>query len=68
VNHKIVSKMFETYGKDMAAVLKLDPHRVVTLVDAEGKDIFLTGVHYVNRIGYYVIDPPWVEEGEIEFD
>lgn len=68
MKHKIVSTMFETYGKDWEAVRKLDPHRVVTLVDAEGKSIFVTGVHYVNRIGYYLIEPPWVEEGEIELD
>jgi hypothetical protein len=26
--------------------------------------IMLTGFHYVNRMGYYIIDPPWQDDDE----
>jgi hypothetical protein len=60
-----LSRMYETYGKDWEHIKSLDEHRVATLVDAGEKEALLTGIHYVNRIGYYILSSPWTQEGEI---
>jgi len=60
-----LSRMYETYGKDWEHIKSLDEHHVATLVDAGEKEVLLTGIHYVNRIGYYILSSPWTQEGEI---
>jgi hypothetical protein len=60
-----LSRMYETYGEDWEYIKSLDEHRVATLVDAGEKEVLLTGIHYVNRIGYYILSSPWTQEGEI---
>ena len=63
-----LSRMFETYGKDFAFVIKQPEANVLTLVDTDHGERFLTGIHFVNRIGYYVIDPPLDEDREFAWD
>jgi hypothetical protein len=66
--------MFETFGEDIANVLavhKLDPKRVWTLIEIETpSDVpteidlgfrVISGYHLVNRIGYYLLKPNYLE-------
>ena len=56
------SYMFETYGEDYEFVKSQDPKYVWTLVDGDMMSLLLAGVHYVNRLGYYVCEFPWDNE------
>ena len=60
-----LSRMYETYGEDWEHIMSLDEHYVATLVEAGQREVLLTGIHYVNRIGYYILSSPWTQEGEI---
>ena len=47
--------LFETHGEEFAYVKRLDPRRVWTLVDGDEGDMYLiSGLHFVNRVGYLV--------------
>jgi len=47
--------LFETFGEELDFVRKQDPSTVWTLVDGEDGDMYLlSGMHFVNRIGYLV--------------
>jgi len=50
--------MFETFGQEVAFVLRQDPRTVWTLVDDDGRDALLSGCHSVNRIGYFISTLP----------
>ena len=54
--------MFETYGPEFAKVQAANPRHVWTLLDAEGSDIIAAGLHYVNRIGYFITELPWQDK------
>jgi hypothetical protein len=36
----------------------------VEIDDHPAISIMLTGFHYVNRMGYYIIDPPWQDDDD----
>lgn len=57
--------LFETYGEEEDYILSLDPHKVWTLVEADGKEYIESGRHFVNRLGYFVTRTPWVEGQDI---
>lgn len=57
--------LFETYGEEEAYILSLDPHKVWTLIEADGKEYIENGRHFVNRLGYFVTRTPWVEGQDI---
>ena len=50
--------MFETFGEEMAFVLRQDPRTVWTLVDDDDGDVLLSGCNSVNRIGYFISTVP----------
>lgn len=53
------SKLFETYGKDLAYVRRQNPHTIWTLVDGDnGGQYILSGFCYANRIGFYISETP----------
>lgn len=59
--------LFETYGKELEFVCRQNPRTVWTLVDGDSGHLFLvSGMHYVNRIGYLVSTIPVPEGHEIE--
>jgi hypothetical protein len=62
-----LGRMYQTYGEDWEHIKSLDEHQVATLVDAGEKLVLLTGIHYVNRVVYYVLNSPWTTEGEIAY-
>ena len=55
--------MFETYGEEMAFVLEMEKeNRVATYVDADDGTAIESGLHYCNRIGYFITQEPITEE------
>jgi len=49
---------FETYGEEQEFVLAQDEKFVWTEVDGDGGCYIINGLHYVNRIQYYVCEVP----------
>ena len=39
-----------------------------TALDVEGKTIITNGIHWVNRLDYYITELPWEDEEIIEVD
>jgi hypothetical protein len=59
--------LFETYGEELAYVLRQDPRTVWTFVDGDDGDQYLvSGFHFVNRIGYLVSTVAVPEGADIE--
>ena len=47
--------LFETYGEEVAFVGRQDPRTIWTLIDGDDGGLWLvSGMHFVNRIGYLV--------------
>jgi hypothetical protein len=47
-------RMFETYGDDIKFLEKQDPNTIWTLIDEEENMHIVSGIRFVNRLGYYV--------------
>lgn len=60
--------MFETYGPEMEAVRAADPACVWTLVDCgDDENLYvLSGLHLVNRLGYFITEQPRTGEEDVE--
>ena len=54
--------MFETFGQELEEVEKHDDQHIFTLVDVEGKSYASPGFHFVNRLGYFIVEIPWTYE------
>ena len=67
-NHLIAHEdiMFETYGQELEYVQSVDPLRVWTLLDGEGRSGIYSGQHWVNRLGYYITEVAFDETDDIE--
>jgi hypothetical protein len=53
--------MFETFGVEETFVRETaiaDPNRVWTYVDSEDGTCVINGMHWVNRIGYFITELP----------
>jgi hypothetical protein len=47
--------LFETYGEELAFVRSQDPRTVWTLIDGDDGNLWVvSGLHFVNRIGYLI--------------
>ncbi len=55
-------QMYETYGEEYEYIKSLDPKYVWTYLDGDMASIIVTGVAYVNRLGYYVCEVPWEDD------
>ena len=53
---------FETYGAELEFVQAQDNTHVWTEVDGDEGTYIITGMHWVNRIHYYVTKQPWTDE------
>lgn len=51
--------MFETYDAEYEFVKEQDPRYVWTYVNGDMCDLLVAGMHFVNRMGYYVTEVPW---------
>jgi len=58
--------MFETYGEEVDFVISTPENFVWTLVEVDGKGIVVNGYSYVNRLGYFVCEVPWKDDGFFE--
>jgi len=60
--------MFETFGHELDAVRAADPACVWTLVSSDDDDglYLLSGFHFVNRLGYLIIERPWAGEDQLD--
>lgn len=54
-------EMFETYGEEEEFIFAQDYHYVWTYVEVDGTGYLVNGRAFVNRIGYFVCQKPWVE-------
>lgn len=60
--------MFETFGdelKHVAETARAKPNTVWTYVDGEGGTYIINGMHFVNRIGYFITKLPADADYEI---
>lgn len=65
-DHSFNSRLFETYGDDLAFVNSCDKLHVWTLVENDqGGETIIEGMRFVNRIGYFVTVRPWSEPVEV---
>jgi hypothetical protein len=54
--------MFETYGDEVDYITSLaETNTVWTYLEGEDDCYFVTGMHLVNRIGYFVTKEPYTE-------
>ncbi len=51
--------LYETYGEDLSHVSGTDPHHVWTWVEGDKGEYLVSGLHYVNRLGYLITARPW---------
>ena len=58
--------MFETYDEEYEFVRKMqkkNPYTIWTLLDC---DTVVQGLHWVNRMGYFICEVPFDEDGKYE--
>lgn len=53
---------FETYDKEYEYIKSVHPNFVWTEVDGDSGTYIVAGLHFVNRIHYYVTENPWDDE------
>jgi hypothetical protein len=59
--------LFETYGQEFDFVRQQHQRRVWTLVDGDDGDMYvISGLHFVNRIGYLISQESFPENTTIE--
>jgi hypothetical protein len=71
-----VGKMFETFGEEFEFITEMAKEkRVITIIETESDEesddseiapnlAYISGLHVINRIGYFVVDSPLEEEFE----
>lgn len=58
--------LFETYDPEFEFVRQQDPQRVWTFIDAaDGHLAVISGLHYVNRIGYLISLSPYPVDTDV---
>ena len=69
-NASFEGMMFETYGAELDYVLTITRRTngllVWTYIDGEGGTYIVEGYRLVNRIGYYITQGPYEEDGAYE--
>lgn len=53
---------FETYGEEYDYVKGIHPNFIWTEVDGDAGTYIVAGLHFVNRIHYYITENPWDDE------
>ncbi len=74
-------RMFETYGEEVQHVVEMaQQNRVVTIIESDGEGVlnddgeemptmyYVSGMHLVNRIGYFITKEPIKEEFEVKIE
>ncbi len=58
--------MLETYGESLELLKQAEPNKIWTIIDGDDDDLaIVAGMHYVNRVNYFVSNEPWQLEDEI---
>lgn len=52
-------RMYETYGEDWEIIRNTNPRKIWTLLDCDGKFYLSHGIHYVNRLNYFICKNEW---------
>ena len=59
--------LFETYGEEFEFVRRYDSRKVWTIVDGDDGDMYVvSGLHYVNRVGYLLSQDPVPENTTVQ--
>lgn len=59
--------LIETYGPEWEFIRSFDRQRVWTLIDNNAGDLFLlSGLRWVNRLGYIITQNPWPGNATVE--
>ncbi len=59
--------LFETYGEEFEFIKRQPAARIWTLVDGDDGDMYLiSGLHFVNRVGYLLSRDPVPEDTTIQ--
>ena len=53
---------YETYGDEVDYVSQQDERHVWTEMDGDNGVYIVNGMHYVNRIQYYITNKPWTDD------
>ena len=53
---------FETYDEEYKFVKEQDPNHIWTEVDGDEGTYIVAGLHWVNRIHYYITENPWTDD------
>ena len=53
---------FETYGDEEDYVRQQDDRHVWTEMDGDNGVYIVNGMHFVNRIQYYITNKPWTDD------
>jgi len=53
------SIIFETYGSEFEYVKQCPIKKVWTWVDGDDGTYIISGLHFVNRIGYFITEKEW---------
>ena len=61
--------MFETYGNELKYIASLaDTKTVWTYLEGEDDYYFVTGMHFVNELGYFITTEPYTQECEVKLN
>ena len=60
--------LFETYDAEFDFVSAQPDNNVWTWVDGDEGSFIITGLAFVNRIGYFVTSEPWTDHVEVQVD
>lgn len=58
--------MFKTFGDEEKFVREADQNKVWTLIEVDGMIVIGSGFHFVNRIGHFITEVPFVEDMDID--
>jgi len=82
-NASFDGKMFETYGEEIDFVVEMaKQNRVITIVESDDETCqgeceacerspsltYISGYHFVNRIGYLITTEPITQDFEVKLD
>ena len=60
--------MFETFDEELDFVRSADPSRICTLIEGDdGEWYVVSGYHFVNRLGYLILESPLDYEFEAKY-
>jgi hypothetical protein len=64
-DHGFNRTLWETRGAEFNFVRSQPANHVWTLADDPDGPVIISGLHAINRIGYFVTELPWDEECEV---